>query len=346
MIVWGGEDSFGVLNTGGRYDPATNSWTATSTTNAPTARIFQTAIWSGTWMVVWGGEDSFGILNTGGRYDPVTDSWVATSLINPPEGRYLQTAVWSDSEMIVWGGYNINGQPLNTGGRYCVGAPAPTPTPTATATPTATHTPSPTATATATFTPTPTATHTPTPTATATFTPTPTATFTPTPTATSTPTPTPTTVTINVRTKPAGLTFSVDGTTYSSQQQFTWVAGSSHTLVTTSPQSGSTGVQYVWRKWNDHGAISHIVAPTTNQNYTATFIKQYYLTMTAGTGGAVLPASGWRNAGQSVTIKARADTGFTFAGWSGTGTGSYTGPNNPASIIMGGPISETGNFSP
>ena len=33
MIVWGG--SF--LNTGGRYDPDTDTWTATSTTNAPLA---------------------------------------------------------------------------------------------------------------------------------------------------------------------------------------------------------------------------------------------------------------------------------------------------------------------
>src|SRR5213075_3159868 len=104
---------------------------------------------------------SSGSTNTGGRYDPITDSWIATSLINPPDARYYHTAVWADTEMIVWGGYD-NGGPLNTGGRYCVGAPAPTPTPTATATATST------ATATATSTPTPIATSTPTATATAT----------------------------------------------------------------------------------------------------------------------------------------------------------------------------------
>ena len=37
MIVWGGVNSNGYLNTGGRYDPSTDSWTATSTTNAPSA---------------------------------------------------------------------------------------------------------------------------------------------------------------------------------------------------------------------------------------------------------------------------------------------------------------------
>ena len=105
-------------------------------------------------------------------------------------------------------------------------------------------------------------------------------------------------------------------------------------------------MQYVWKKWSDHGAISHVVAPTTNKTYTAVFQTQYFLTMSAGPGGAVQPASGWHNAGASVAIKAKANPGFTFAGWVGSGTGSYTGTNNPASIIMGGPISEMGNFSP
>jgi len=30
-----------------------------------------------------------------------------------------------------------------------------------------------------------------------------------------------------------------------------------------------------------------------------------------------------------VVIKAKANPGFTFAAWAGTGTGSYTGTNNP-----------------
>ena len=153
-------------------------------------------------------------------------------------------------------------------------------------------------------------------------------------------------VTITVKTTPVGPTFSVDGTTYSSQQQFNWVAGSSHTIATTSPQSGGSGVQYIWTKWSDNGAISHVVAPTTNKTYTAQFQTQYFLTMSAGTGGTVTPASGWHNAGSNVTIKAHANPGFTFAGWAGSGPGSYTGTNNPGSIIMGGPITETGNFSP
>jgi hypothetical protein len=54
MIVWGGDDN-GVpfLNTGARYNPATDSWTATTTTNAPSGRLDHTAVWTGSEMIVW-----------------------------------------------------------------------------------------------------------------------------------------------------------------------------------------------------------------------------------------------------------------------------------------------------
>ena len=92
------------MNTGGKYNPSTDSWTATSTTNAPAARDYHTAVWTGSEMIVWGGLGDSGDANTGGRYNPSTDSWTATSTTNAPSGRYLHTAVWTGNEMIVWGG--------------------------------------------------------------------------------------------------------------------------------------------------------------------------------------------------------------------------------------------------
>ena len=75
MIVWGGFNlGIGILNTGGRYNPATDSWVATSTTNAPESRTYHTAVWTGTEMIVWGGSDDANHLNTGGRYNPANDS--------------------------------------------------------------------------------------------------------------------------------------------------------------------------------------------------------------------------------------------------------------------------------
>ena len=167
-------------------------------------------------------------------------------------------------------------------------------------------------------------------------------------TPTATPTPTPT-VQVTVQTALAGLAFTVDGTSYSSTQTFSWASGSTHTIATSSPQSGGTGIQYVWTKWSDNGAISHTVAPTTNKTYTATFKTQYFLTMTHGTGGTVKPTSGWRNAGSFVSISAtptnNTQVSYSFGGWTGTGTGSYSGTNNPASITMNGPITENAAFT-
>jgi EamA domain-containing membrane protein RarD len=52
------------------------------------------------------------------------------------------------------------------------------------------------------------------------------------------------------------------------------VPGSSHTIATTTPQSGGTGIQYVWSSWSDSGKISHIVAPTVATTYTANFVAR------------------------------------------------------------------------
>ena len=123
MIVWGGyfyDGNDHYLNTGGRYNPITDSWTATSMNNVPAARDVHTAVWTGSEMVVWGGADSVNYFNTGGRYSPATDSWLATTVMNAPSGRDLHRAVWTGSEMIIWSGYFFDGNDhyLNTGGRY------------------------------------------------------------------------------------------------------------------------------------------------------------------------------------------------------------------------------------
>ncbi|MCF6156615.1 MAG: hypothetical protein E3K36_15580 [Candidatus Brocadia sp.] len=122
MIVWGGIDtnSYSCVNTGGRYDPSTNTWYTTTTTGAPTVRDEHTAVWTGTVMIVWGGEDyGYYSLNTGGRYDPSTNTWSATNTTGVPTARHSHTAVWTDTEMIVWGGWDsYSGDDFNTGGRY------------------------------------------------------------------------------------------------------------------------------------------------------------------------------------------------------------------------------------
>ena len=71
------------LNTGGRYNPSADSWTATGVPNDVLGRVGHSTVWSGSEMIVWGGGDeTFNDCNTGGRYNPSTDSWMATSLAN------------------------------------------------------------------------------------------------------------------------------------------------------------------------------------------------------------------------------------------------------------------------
>lgn len=157
--------------------------------------------------------------------------------------------------------------------------------------------------------------------------------------------PPPSNISVTINATPTGRTISVDGNTYTAPQTFTWISGSSHTIAITSPQTGSSGVQYVWSSWSDGGAISHAVTPTANTTYTASFTTQYYLTMNAGAGGSVTPTSSWYNSGSVVPISATANSGYTFSSWSGSGIGAYTGTSPAPSVSMNGPITETAAFT-
>ena len=229
MIVWGGENNGGRLNTGGRYDPGMDSWTATSTSNAPSPRDLQTAVWTGNEMIIWAGLDltasgtqqaqfaaPTGTANAKAEPQPspsatIIESAKPTATGTPTPG----TGGRYDPNMDTWTATSTTNAPnarwdhtaVWTGsemiiwGGYIGGvnrlqdggrycAQFTPPTPTPTATPTATATA--TLTPTATPTATATATLTPTPTATHTPSPTPTASHTPTPTPAATVTPTPT----------------------------------------------------------------------------------------------------------------------------------------------------------
>jgi hypothetical protein len=61
MVVWAG---ISAGNTGGRYNPTTDTWLATSITGAPSGVYLHTGVWTGTEMIVWGG---YFYTNTGGR---------------------------------------------------------------------------------------------------------------------------------------------------------------------------------------------------------------------------------------------------------------------------------------
>jgi len=150
---------------------------------------------------------------------------------------------------------------------------------------------------------------------------------------------------VTVGTSPAGLSFSVDGTSYSATQSLTWTVGSSHTISTTSPQN-MAGTQDTFAAWSDAGAISHsVTAPATARTYTASFTATAYQLTTAASpaaDGTVTPASGTFYApGTVVNLTATANTGFSFTNW----TGNVASANSDATTItMSAPQSVTANF--
>ncbi|MBN2382887.1 IPT/TIG domain-containing protein [bacterium] len=120
MIIWGGVDSdITLINTGGRYNPGSDSWAALATTGAPEPRRRHTAVYVGWEMIVWGG-DNWGLpFNSGGRYNPAANTWTSTcsdsaAPCNVPTARLNHTAVSTGNRMIIWGGEDCG----NTGAMY------------------------------------------------------------------------------------------------------------------------------------------------------------------------------------------------------------------------------------
>jgi ankyrin repeat protein/N-acetylneuraminic acid mutarotase len=114
MLVWGGyTDSHSRyqgghadahLNTGGRYDPSSDSWKSITAQGAPSKRCGHTLVWTGKEMIVWGGGNTTKALNDGDRYSLVRNSWKPVGTDGAPSPRYGHVSVWTGKEMIVWGG--------------------------------------------------------------------------------------------------------------------------------------------------------------------------------------------------------------------------------------------------
>jgi len=120
--VWtGNEIIFSTFGTNSsKYNPATNTWAALPTVNAPSIRGLFSMVWDGTRVIIWGGS-SFGVpVNTGAMYNPSTNTWTTMNMVGAPAARYYHTAVWNNNarRMIVWGGETFTVGALNTGGIF------------------------------------------------------------------------------------------------------------------------------------------------------------------------------------------------------------------------------------
>ena len=111
MVVWGGANGAGAtpLNTGGVFNPMSNTWITMSTLGAPSPRYGHTMVWTGTKVLVWGGFDGSNHLGDGAEYDVAQDAWTPiASNGTPPSARKDHSATWSGNAMIVFGGYGFD----------------------------------------------------------------------------------------------------------------------------------------------------------------------------------------------------------------------------------------------
>jgi regulation of enolase protein 1 (concanavalin A-like superfamily) len=128
---------------------------------------------------------------------------------------------------------------------------------------------------------------------------------------------------------------------------FSWVVGSTHTLATTDNQIPSPGDRFLFSGWSDGGAISHqITVPASNTVYVANFNEGYGLSVNSALGGTTnwMGSNNFFNIGTMVNLTATPFYAFSFGGWTGSGSGSYTGPNANTTVTMNAPLTETPNF--
>ena len=78
------------------------------------------------------------------------------------------------------------------------------------------------------------------------------------------------------------------------------------------------------------------------------YSQQFHVTISAQptAGGSATPTSEWMNANASVPIIATPKLGWSFQGWNGQGTGSYSGTNSSWTIEVDGAIVQNAIFYP
>jgi hypothetical protein len=207
----------------------------------------------------------------------------------------------------------------------------------------------------------------PTPTPSPTITPTPTPIVSPNPTSSTTPTSNPTTTsTKTTSTSTTTKTSSTYAITFQQQglpSETSWNV--TFNGVTKSAKTATiifTGIKAGTYQWT----ASSIIGENESTRYVASgaaagaievysasvqkihYNVQYYLTVESKYGNST--GEGWYDANTSaqfaITSSTTQDSGtqYSFSGWTGTGTGSYSGRNGYPIITMVGPITETANW--
>ena len=153
------------------------------------------------------------------------------------------------------------------------------------------------------------------------------------------------------------LTVNLNGHGTSSPVSGTWENSGAVVQVTIGSLGNASDTRYLYSGATGSGTGSYTgssnpFSVTMNAPITESISwqTQYQLTMVVSPpgSGTTTPVVGtsWQNAGTILTISATQNNGYVFSSWTGSGSGSYTGPNNPATnaVTMNAPITETANF--
>jgi len=151
-----------------------------------------------------------------------------------------------------------------------------------------------------------------------------------------------------------GVTVEVDGTPREtgSDGKVDFVVSYGQHMVRVAPTDLGSGTRYVFAQWSDGSTNNpRTISVTAQTSLTAYVKRQYLLTVTvdpqgAGSVSANPSSSDWfYDEGAPVTLTANPNTGYIFNRWVGSGTGSYSGTANPATVAMNAPITQTANFA-
>ncbi|MCI4365556.1 MAG: hypothetical protein L3K10_05795 [Thermoplasmata archaeon] len=142
---------------------------------------------------------------------------------------------------------------------------------------------------------------------------------------------------------PWSLTF--NGTHYASTTTWINVSGlEAHSYQLVVPTTYSTDKLTEFTPSSPPTSLN-VDANLTNE--VISFTVSYYVSVQATQGGTVVsPSSGFVLSGKTVQLNASATPGYSFVGWTGTGTSSYTGSTAVTSFVLSGPVTEVASFAP
>ncbi|MEO8513967.1 MAG: T9SS type A sorting domain-containing protein [Ignavibacteria bacterium] len=147
--------------------------------------------------------------------------------------------------------------------------------------------------------------------------------------------------------------FKVNGVQYNSLQDLTFPNGSNVTVQAISPKTVGFN-RYVFVNWSDNGDTTHNITINNNTTLSATYKLQCRLAITSSVGNTF--GDNYIDSGATVTFGVLSrnvlfnGTWYTFRGWSGSGTGSYTSPDSTGSdsavsVLIRNPIVETARWT-